>query len=299
MQALVTVALPVFNGGSLLELAVQSVVKQSWPDWELLIIDDGSTDGAIDGLSCLGDRRITLVRDGKNLGLAVRLNQAVSMARGKYFARMDHDDICHPERFSRQVRFLESHPQVDLLSTRCVTIDESNQLIGTLPFATDHADICRRPWQGFYMPHPTWMGRLDWFRRHAYLDPAPYCCEDQELLLRAHGASCYHTLADYLLAYRVRRHVPWRKVMRTHMTLAGTQIRYFVVRKQWPEPFLSLAAGLARVLVHGWRMLAAVRTRAVVPSASPAAQVCNYEEWQKVLTDLTGKVARQDVGGAE
>ena len=81
---MVTVALAVFNGGEALEYAVQSVMNQSWPHWELLLLDDGSTDEAIDHLQISADPRIVFIRDGRNLGLATRLNQAVGMAKGKY-----------------------------------------------------------------------------------------------------------------------------------------------------------------------------------------------------------------------
>ena len=95
---LVTVAMPIYNAGSYLRLAVLSIVKQSFTDWELLIIDDGSTDKALDGIADLRDERIKIYSDGRNLGLAARLNQACAMASGKYLARMDQDEL---EDFSR------------------------------------------------------------------------------------------------------------------------------------------------------------------------------------------------------
>lgn len=250
-----TVALAVLNGGAVLEHAVRSVLNQSWPHWELLLLDDGSTDGAIERLPFLADSRIIVVRDGCNRGLSARLNQAVRMARGKYFARMDHDDLCHPERFARQVGFLEGHPEVDLLATQCLTMDELERLNGTLPSAIDHAAICRRPWQSFSMPHPTWMGRIEWFRHNPYPEPAPYCCEDQELLLRAYRHSCYHTLPERLLAYRVRSYTPWRKLWRTRLAMLKMQRSHFLPRGQWASAVLSAAMALARVGRDGWREL--------------------------------------------
>jgi len=251
-QPFVTVALPVLNGGSLLLPSVQSVLRQSWRDWELLILDDGSTDDSIDQLYFLSDPRIIIVRDGHNRGLAARLNQAVSMAKGRYFARMDHDDICHPERFAKQVHFLENHTEVDLLATQCVTMDEANRLTGCLPSAIDHADICRRPWQGFYMAHPTWMGRIEWFCNNLYREPAHYFCEDQELLLRAHKSSCYHTLPERLLAYRVRTHAPWEKLFRTHLAMLKMQAQYFLGQGDLLSALLSGFVGLARTGRDGW-----------------------------------------------
>lgn len=244
----ITVALSVFNGGRTLESAVRSIVEQTFTDWQLLIFDDGSTDGAIDALPFLKDSRILVVRDGKNLGLSKRLNQAINMARGRYFARMDHDDFCHPERFARQVAFLAQHPEVDLLATRCTTMDETGKENGVLPYAMEHTQICARPWLlGFPMPHPSWMGRTEWFREHLYQDPGPYCCEDQELLLRAYHSSHYHALPEFLLTYRLRSHTPWLKLWRTRRALFAVQTRFFANRREWMAVLLAFFVTMLRV----------------------------------------------------
>ena len=244
---IVTVAMSVLNGGDYLQLSVRSIVAQTLQNWELLIFDDGSTDGAIDNLLPQKDPRIILIRDGVNKGLSARLNQAINMARGRYFARMDHDDLSHPSRLAEQVAFLDANPQTDLLATKCLTINESNQAVGSLPFACSHQEICARPWMGFPMPHPSWMGRVSWFRRHYYQDPAPYCCEDNELLLRAHETSVYHALEQQLLAYRIRSYSPWQKMWRTRKAMAAVQISYFISRRDFRLATLSCAALLLRV----------------------------------------------------
>jgi glycosyltransferase involved in cell wall biosynthesis len=244
----VTVAMSVLNGGDYLQLAVQSIVEQTLQEWELLILDDGSTDGAIDTLLSRRDPRIIVIRDGQNKGLSARLNQAIDMARGRYLARMDHDDVSHPNRLAEQVAFLDEHPHVDLVATKCVTINELHQPVGKLPFASHHQDICGRPWMGFPMPHPTWMGRVSWFRSHYYQDPAPYCCEDNELLLRAHKTSVYHAIEPALLAYRVRSHSPWHKLWRTRKAMVAQQIKYFLMNRELGFAALSCAVMFLRVI---------------------------------------------------
>jgi glycosyltransferase involved in cell wall biosynthesis len=244
---LVTVAMSVLNGGEYLKLAVRSIVEQTIDDWELILLDDGSTDGAIEQLTYLKDPRIIVVRDGLNKGLSARLNQAINRARGRYFARMDHDDVCHPERFARQLAYLEAHLDVDLLATKCVTLNDADQLVGALPFASHHDQICARPWLGFPMPHPSWMGRTTWFRRHYYQDPAPYCSEDNELLLRGHKSSVYHAIEQELLAYRVRTHVPWSKIWRTRKAMGGVQINYFYGAGDWRSTFLACVVTFIRM----------------------------------------------------
>ena len=224
----ISIGMPIFNAGHYLRPAVLSIINQTFSSWELIIIDDASTDGAIDSIHDLKDPRIRVVHHTVNRGLAARLNEAVSLARGKYFARMDQDDISHPERLSRQLRFLEAHPEIDILGTRCVLIDGENRAVGVLEFPTDHQDICHRPYRGILMPHPTWMGKTDWFRANPYQSPGPYFCEDQELLLRTYQSSRFHVLSDTLFAYRVRGAMRLSKLLKTRRTLNSIQARYFL-----------------------------------------------------------------------
>ena len=215
-------------------------MKQSFTDWELLIIDDGSTDKALDGIADLRDERIKIYSDGRNLGLAARLNQACAMASGKYLARMDQDDVSYPGRLLLQVQALQKNPGLDLVAARAVTIDENNQINGMLPFAGTHEEICANPWRGFYFPHPAWLGRLEWFRQHRYAQPAPYFCEDQELLLRCYQQSRFLALDDILLAYRIRKHLNRTKLARTRRALLAVKWRFFVASAMWDQMFLAL-----------------------------------------------------------
>ena len=246
---MLTVAMSVLNGGEYLKLSVQSIIAQTYKDWELLIIDDGSTDGSVDQFLFHEDPRIIVMRDGKNKGLSARLNQSVDAAHGRYFARMDHDDVCHPNRFAEQVAFLDRHQDVDLVATKCLTINEQDQLVGSLPFASAHEKICGRPLLGFPMPHPSWMGRTSWFRRHRYQDPAPYCCEDSELLLRTYRVSVFHAIDVPLLAYRVRSHTPWSKLWKTRRALAIVQLAHFLARKEYASVVTVCVVTILR-LVH-------------------------------------------------
>ncbi|GAB5511089.1 MAG: hypothetical protein Rhims3KO_24900 [Hyphomicrobiales bacterium] len=248
VDPLVTIALPTYRPGAYLWLAVQSLLNQTMPDFELLIFDDWGGDDAIAHIRAIGDPRVKIIDDGVNVGLAARLNQAVAMARGRYFARMDHDDIAHPERLARQIAFLEERPDVDLLGTGCITINGDNEITGHLPLAVNHEDICRHPWLGFYVPHPTWIARLEWFAMHRYSPSAPYFCEDQEMLLRCHQASRYHVLPDRLLAYRVRSDWSLSKRLKTRFVLMRLQVAYFSSSKAPGSVIMSLMACLARAL---------------------------------------------------
>lgn len=254
---LITVAMPVYNGGAYLEAAVASIVRQIYPHWQLMLVDDGSTDGAIDALPMLADPRIHVIRDGRNLGLAARLNQIIDQAEGDFIARMDGDDISHPERFARQVQALQQHPTVDLVAARCRTISSNGQLLGLMPFVGTHQEICATPWKGFYMPHPTWMGRVAWFRRYRYADPAPYCCEDQELLLRSYASSTFMALPEELLDYRLRDSLAWRKAWRTRTALGQLQVRHFAQQGQYGYMLRAMLVRLGRHAKDVWHWMKA------------------------------------------
>lgn len=246
-EPLVTVVMPVYNAGRYLRQAVLSIVGQTFGDWELLIIDDASTDGAVEGIADIADTRIRVVRNPKNLGLAATLNVGIDLVRGEYFARMDQDDISYPARLARQVEMLERNPAIDLVGVRCLAIDEYDEPVGALPYALDHRELCAAPWRGFYLPHPTWMGRIEWFRRHRYASPAPYLCEDQELLLRTWSVSSFATHPEVLFAYRIRSRLDWRKSYKTRTSVLMMQWRHFSGRGQWRYCILSSVIFLGRV----------------------------------------------------
>jgi SAM-dependent methyltransferase len=201
---LVSIAMSVRNAERTLGAALASLLAQEHARWELELIDDGSTDGTVALARSFADPRIRVVADGRQRGLAARLNQAVDGARGDFIARMDGDDVAYPERFSRQVAFLLAHPEIDVVAAAAVVFASDGRALGLLAAPPRHEDICARPWAGFYFPHPTWMGRAAWFRRHRY-DECATKAQDQALLLRCHMQSRLAALEEPLLGYRQDR----------------------------------------------------------------------------------------------
>ena len=115
-QPVISVILPVYNAERFLREAIDSVLKQTFVDFEFIILNDGSTDKTEDIILSYKDPRIRYVKNEKNLKLIKTLNKGVDMARGKYIARMDADDISLPERFEKEVAYLEAHPDVAVVS---------------------------------------------------------------------------------------------------------------------------------------------------------------------------------------
>jgi glycosyltransferase involved in cell wall biosynthesis len=195
----------VHNGAATIEYALRSILWQTFSDWELIVVDDGSTDQTSQIIGRVTDSRIRFVRGGDSQqGLAVGLNQCIQLAKGKYIARMDADDVSYPERFDRQVRYLESHPDTDLLGNGAIVFRGTGQVLGLYPTVCEHEDICRNPWWGFALAHPTWMGKRSWFTRYRY-DDCLTKGQDQELLLRSYRFSRFAALPDVLLGYRIER----------------------------------------------------------------------------------------------
>jgi len=115
-QPLVSVILPVYNGAHFLKEAIECILKQTHTDYELIIIDDGSTDASASIISAYADPRIRFYSQ-KNQGLAATLNRAISLAKGTYVARQDQDDVSLPDRLSKQVTFLNDHPDYGMVGT--------------------------------------------------------------------------------------------------------------------------------------------------------------------------------------
>lgn len=197
----ISVVLSFRNPGDGLHAAISSLLWQSEQNWELIAIDDGSSDNSADLTLLHGDPRIHLIRHDTNAGLAVRLNEAIQLARGCYIARMDADDVCFPQRFRRQADFLDAHPEIDLLASAALMIDANDHPIGILPSYPSHTELTKRPWAGFPMPHPSWMGRRAWFLAHPY-DPQARKAQDLRLLYQTWRTSQFSALTEPLLAYR-------------------------------------------------------------------------------------------------
>ena len=244
---LISILFPTRNSGSYLRLAVDSILNQSFVDFELFIIDDGSTDSSVAELASISDERLRIVRSAESRGIAYRLNQGIELARGKYIARMDGDDISLPDRLACQVKFLEENPEVDLCATAYQVIDARGSKGKVFITPSGHKAICRLPWLGIPMGHPTWMGRAEWFKGNRYKYPAPYCCEDQELLLRSYKQSCFAALPEVHLLYRRIKPQPLEKLFKTRIALFREQASYFFSNQNHYYSMLSLAACAVRM----------------------------------------------------
>ena len=125
----ITVLMPVYNGEKYLRPAIESILNQTFSDFEFLIINDGSTDNSESIILSYKDERIRYVKNENNLKLIKTLNKGIDLARGKYIARMDADDISLPTRLEREIEYMESHPECGLVSVFPYVMSESGKIL--------------------------------------------------------------------------------------------------------------------------------------------------------------------------
>jgi glycosyltransferase involved in cell wall biosynthesis len=160
MTPAITVLMAVCNPQqAYLRQAVDSVLAQTFTDFELLIVEDPSTVSAADILAGIEDPRIRLHRNEVRVGLAQSLNVGVALARAPLIARLDCDDACLPQRLERQLTFLNSHPEVDVYGSRIIVIDENGRRIARRDLPVTHDAIALRLRRTNALSHPSVMFR--------------------------------------------------------------------------------------------------------------------------------------------
>jgi glycosyltransferase involved in cell wall biosynthesis len=200
---LVSVAIPFYNNESTILDAVKSVFAQTYVNWELLLIDDGSTDNSLAIVKKIVDKRIKIVTDGVNRGLVFRLNQIPSLVNGQYLARMDADDLMHPDRLRKQMELLLSEPSIDLVDSGTYSIDENSNPIGIRglePINRQPKEILKKA----MLLHASIIGKKEWFELHPY-DPEFVRAEDYELWCRTYASSNFKRVREPLYIVREGR----------------------------------------------------------------------------------------------
>jgi glycosyltransferase involved in cell wall biosynthesis len=204
MKPQISVIMPVYNGEKYLKEAIESILNQTFKDFELILINDGSTDSSEKIIKSFTDERIVYIDNGKNLGLAASFNAGIDAARGQYIARMDADDISLPTRFEKQFSYLERKPHIGIVGSGIVIIDENGRKMAVHKRPKSHLEIKFSSLFSSPMYHPTVMGRAEIFRSHHYNDTFSNS-EDYELWSRLlFGTSTrFANFREPLIKYRV------------------------------------------------------------------------------------------------
>lgn len=200
----VSIVTSVYNCEKYIGETIESVINQTFKDWEFIIINDASKDKSAEIIRSFKDDRIKFIDNETNQGQCANLNEGIRIAQGEYIARLDHDDICYPQRLEKQVEYMEKHREVVLLGTGCdILIDNkvSNSIIGQCINSNEMA--FSHTFFDYYMPHSSFMIRKEilvandiWYDKYLY-------AEDYSLLLRLLEVGMIDCLNECLIAYRV------------------------------------------------------------------------------------------------
>ncbi len=197
----VSVLMPVYNGERFLREAIESILSQTYRDFEFLIINDGSNDRSVEIVESYHDPRIKLVHNEKNLGLITTLNKGIEIAEGRYIARMDADDISLPRRLEKQVSFMDGNPDVAVCGTWVETFG-AQKILWRYPLVPEAAR-CRL----LFLPpvaHPSAIIRKSVLEEKGLrYDTGMRYAEDYDLWVRISEGSRISNIGETLLKYRL------------------------------------------------------------------------------------------------
>jgi glycosyltransferase involved in cell wall biosynthesis len=215
MNPKLTIGISFKNPGKYFEAALKSVFAQTFTDWELILMDDGSTDSSVSDVRQIKDPRVRLYVDGRSTGLSIRLNQMVQLAQTPYFFRMDADDIMHPERVAKQYQALIDHDCMTVIGTAAYSIDEDSKIVG---FRTSRSEQQYGFNATYSFIHPTVAASTAWFRDNPYSEDFIYQrSEDTELWCRTTAKTKFVNLVEPLLYYREDKSLSIKKYVSTSL----------------------------------------------------------------------------------
>ena len=201
----VSIVMPVYNAGEWLELALQSVFAQTISDWELIAVDDASTDDSWAYLNRLDDPRVRLLRNERNMKHGATLNRALEASRGQYVARMDADDAMMPNRLEKQLEALEADSSIDMLSCGIFQTDLELNPINVRRPISDDAAIKRLPAIRYPLTYGAILGKREWWLKWK-VDRRAIYSTSFDLFLRSHRESRFSNVPDPLYVYRYIGH---------------------------------------------------------------------------------------------
>lgn len=197
----ISVLMPVYNAERYLALAIESVLSQTYTDFELVIVNDGSTDSSKRIISAFTDDRIRYLENEGNKGIVYTRNRLIEEAKGKYIAWLDSDDVALENRLKVQHRFLEQHPDYDICGSYAKKVDESGRVTGSIKLFSKDIDVrCNLLFTNSLITSSV-MGRIETFRKN-FFNPTFTVTEDYDLWCRISKIGKLKNIPKYLIHYR-------------------------------------------------------------------------------------------------
>jgi hypothetical protein len=293
----ISIVMPVYNSGEWLKLAITSVQNQSLEDFELLIIDDGSTDQSefVIAEAARNDSRIRAVHQD-HLGIATALNRGIAMARCHFLARMDADDVAHPERLQRQLEFLEKCSEVAALGTWAHVIDEKGSRIADLrpevkPSALKKLLVKQNPFI-----HSSMVLSKDLVKSLGGYRAVLNGAEDYDLWLRISERAQLANLPEFLQNYR--RHLPFTNAAAGNKQLLAARLARMSAaerRASRPDFVEVLDAPISVAALGNREVLRATFDLYGLLSKAPAAATIDARELQSLGRAKTNHAERKAI----
>lgn len=217
----ISIGISFFNAESYLSDAIKSVLAQSYPYWELILVDDGSSDNSLEIAKSFAskDSRIRVISDGENKKLASRLNQIIHEAKYNFIARMDADDLMSIDRLEKQVKVLKENSNINLVTTGCLTIGKDNELTGVRLGKNIQMNAVMILNGVTNLLHASMLARKEWCLRNLYNENR-VIAQDYELWLNAAKKNDldYIVLEEPLYWYRVVENITYFKLIKGYNT---------------------------------------------------------------------------------
>ena len=199
----VSVIMSVYNGEKYLKIAIESILNQTFENFEFIIINDGSTDKTEDILQAYDDLRIKIINNGKNIGLTKSLNKGLKLAKGEYIARMDADDISMPGRLERELEFLDKNPVVGLVGTYYLMINRKGNVLHTMKRLTESMELKEKLLRSNQFCHGSVMFRAECIKNLGSYREELGPVEDYDLWLRISENYELANIFEFLYKWRL------------------------------------------------------------------------------------------------
>jgi glycosyltransferase involved in cell wall biosynthesis len=223
----ISIAIPFYNAEEFLADAIRSVFAQTYQEWELILIDDGSTDNSLAIAKAVNDPRIKVISDGKNKKLAGRLNEVTELAKYDYIARMDADDLMSPDRLQIQLDILLANPKIDLVSTGLFSVLNDDTLVGYRGAVEHQVNFEQLINKERGILHASILARKTWYKRNFYNEKLSVG-QDSDMWLRASKKNDLNIIiiSEPLYIYREEGNITSKKMLKAYTLEREVLSRY-------------------------------------------------------------------------
>lgn len=238
-KAEITVLMSCFNAAQYLEEAIRSILSQSYKDFEFILINDGSTDDTFNIIKqyAANDNRIVVI-DKENTGLTDSLNRGIHAAGGKWIARMDADDLSMPDRFEKQVKFIQNNPEIVLLGSWCIEIDREGSLVKKHEYAGEHKRLVHNLKRlKHFFPHSSVFMKREAIEKVGLYNPLFKRSQDWDMWLRLSEVGRISCCPEYLM--KLRKHEESVSYGNFEIFGIAAIVCYFLREQRSSDPSLS------------------------------------------------------------